>query len=551
MKSFLKNNAEKIILLLIILVGATLRFYNLNWDEGHSFHPDERNITNAVLKIHFFDKLNPEFFSYGGFLIYVYRATGDVISFLTDSRWILGWESINIIGRHFSALFSTLTVIPLYFLAKKLYNKKVALLAVYIFVFTVSSIQSAHFAITESFITLMGVVITLLSIYIAERPTLTRYVLTGLCVGTAVAAKTSALAFFIYPISAYIVVLFRSPSRFLQKKLYALVLFAVGGIVFFVFSPYTLLRWDKFIEAMRYESGVATGMLAVPYTLQFTNTPPYIFQLQNLLWQMGPIALLIAGVFYLILDGIKAKNLKLFIFFTFPIMYFLYVGQWHTKFIRYMVPLLPFFIIIISYILYVLIKRYKLFGNIIAALFLVTSACYALAFFSIYTRPQTKIIASEWIYENIPPDSKILGEHWDDGLPITVGFFYPNIYKIEQLTIYEPDDSKKINYYAEKLSENDYIIISSRKLYGTLINLPEKYPITSHYYKLLFGDKLGYKKVAEFTSYPQLFGFEINDDKSEETFQVYEHPKVIVFKNTARLDKKMIENLLSLQSIPH
>ena len=82
-------------------------------------------------------------------------------------------------------------------------------------------------------------------------------------------------------------------------------------------------------------------------------------------------------------------------------------------------------------------------------------------------------------------------------------------------------------------------------MYGTLINLPEKYPITSHYYKMLFTSKLGYTEVAKFTSYPSLLGFEINDDTSEETFQVYDHPEVRIFKNMDRLPSFEIRNLLS------
>ena len=76
--------------------------------------------------------------------------------------------------------------------------------------------------------------------------------------------------------------------------------------------------------------------------------------------------------------------------------------------------------------------------------------------------------------------------------------------------------------------------------------LPEKYPLTSRYYQLLFSGQLGYTQIVRFTSYPSLLGIEINDDQSEETFQVYDHPKVLIFENTGRLDKEDLNKILAL-----
>ena len=51
----------------LIFLAGIFRFYNLNWDLGNYFHPDERNIANAVSQIYFFSQLNPHFFAYGVF----------------------------------------------------------------------------------------------------------------------------------------------------------------------------------------------------------------------------------------------------------------------------------------------------------------------------------------------------------------------------------------------------------------------------------------------------------------------------------------------------
>ncbi len=541
---------HKLILCILLLscVGGFFRFYNLNWDNGHFFHPDERNIANAVSRIKFFSQLNPGFFAYGGFLIYLYRATGDILNLLThNTTWTYDWGHINIIGRFYSALFSTITIPLIFILSKNIFNKYTAVIASLLTTFCVSFIQTSHFSITENFLILMSILICLLSTKLLKKIKLKDYILCGVFLGIAIATKTTALSFAIFPFAAYILTIAELPHNFLKRTKLLISLVSASFLTFTIFSPYTFLQWDKFIESMRYESGVALGTLPVPYTLQFANTPPYIFQVKNLLWQMGPISyLLIPSIVLFILIIIKTKNPKFILFISFPLIYFLYVGNWHTKFIRFILPTIPFFIILISYFLYIVQSRLKLVGKTLTLISISFTIFWALAFFSIYTKEQTRIIASKWIYQNIPTNSKLLGEHWDDGLPIAIETFYPSKYNIKQLTIYEPDVNEKINYYADELSNADYIIINSRRLYGTLINLPQKYPITSRYYKLLFDGKLGYKKAAEFSSYPSIFGFEINDDTSEETFQVYDHPKIMVFKNTNRLDKKIIVNLLSL-----
>ena len=100
---------------------------------------------------------------------------------------------------------------------------------------------------------------------------------------------------------------------------------------------------------MRYESGVATGSLPVVYTLQFDHTLPYLFQIKNFFWQIGVDAFFAYLVLFCVLLKSIKKNKALLIFLVFPLFYFLYVGSWHTKFVRYMVPLIPFLLIASSF----------------------------------------------------------------------------------------------------------------------------------------------------------------------------------------------------------
>lgn len=541
------DRKTKLLLGLIILIAAFFRFYNLNWDEGHFFHPDERNIANAVTAIKLFSQMNPKFYAYGGFLIYLYKITADTLGLIFHNPiFSQDWGWINVIGRSYSALFSTFTILPLYFLGAKLFNKSVALLSAFIYAVTVSSIQTAHFSTTENLLTLLITLITLLALKLYEKFSYRLTFIIGIVLGVAVGTKTTGISFIVAPLVALGIL-------FLKKRLsikhFFFSLFLTSLTVFSVFtisSPYTFLNFNKFLESMHYENSVVLGTDPVVYTLQFTHTLPYLFQLKNMFWQMGIFALFaIGGIIFSSYQGLRTKKWLFLIFLCFPALYFLYVGSWFTKFNRYMVPLFPFFILGGGNLLYLLKKKSRVIGTLLMGVVLVCTVLYAFAFLTIYMREQTRIATSQWIYSHVPAGSLILSEHWDDGQPIPLPEGSPDQYQTYPLAIYDPDGPQKLTYYATYLSQANYLTISSRRLYGTLLHLPEKYPLTQKYYELLFAGKLGYQKVAEFSSYPNLFGLTINDDSSEETFQVYDHPKTFVFQNIKHYSPQELQIILS------
>ena len=55
--------------------------------------------------------------------------------------------------------------------------------------------------------------------------------------------------------------------------------------------------------------------------------------------------------------------------------------------------------------------------------------------------------------------------------------------------------------------------------------LKQKYPILNKYYDDLFSGKLGFTKVAEFSA-------GLNDEQAEETWTVFDHPVIRIYKKT-------------------
>ncbi len=554
------------ILLTLILVGGMLRFTHVNWDSYQAFHPDERNISWAVTRIQFFSQLNPKFFAYGGLPIYLYRAIGEIVVRATHNPlWLADWGHIAVIGRTVSAILSTITIGLIYLVGGTYFSSSVGILAAGLLAFSPWAIREAHFATTETMLVFFLLAIVYKSHVLLTKSTVKLVFSVGIVWGLAIAAKTTSLMFGIIPATALIlpilnkeIVTRRGLTMVARQCILAIFLVSTMIVVFFLFSPYTLLDFAHFQESMSYESGVAFGRFTVPYTLQFLHTVPYLYQTITMLWQAGPlVAVGLVGILVLIFSLVRNHSfaftrMTTIIFLIFPLTYFVFVGHWFAKFNRYNVPFLPFVTLAAAWFMVVMAKKVqhsKFWFSIclcVDLLICVFTICWGVANWTIYLRPQTRITATEWIYQHIPPTAKLYTEHWNDGLPLDLPERENIHYDRELLNVYdEPDNATKAQYYADKLSSGDYVILSTRRIWATMPNLTLRYPVTSMFYKKLFAGELGYTEVASFSSYPQLLGIAVNDDHAEESLQVFDHPTVKIFQNKQQLSREELINRLT------
>ncbi|HVF09917.1 MAG TPA: hypothetical protein VNA16_03895, partial [Abditibacteriaceae bacterium] len=149
------------------------------------------------------------------------------------------------------------------------------------------------------------------------------------------------------------------------------------------------------------------------------------------------------------------------------------------------------------------------------------------------------VAATEWITQRVPQGSRIIWELWDDPLPLAPG------YQGIQLTVFDPDDATKLGKLYEGLADGEYYSLSSPRAWRTVGLLPDRFPFMARFYKLLLDGKLGFEKVAEFTSYPRLLGITIPDITAEETFWVYDHPPVIILQKTKTITREEFESFFA------
>ena len=242
--------------------------------------------------------------------------------------------------------------------------------------------------------------------------------------------------------------------------------------------------------------------------------------------------------------------------------FFLITGALEVKFLRYLIPITPFLVLFGSRMLWAAwdfakTSRPALRAWVAAGFALVIggTAFYALSYLSVYSESHSAVQASRWINSNVPDGSVILKEHWEEGLPDL------HRYEVRELRLYEGDTPQKIQELARELANGDYLVLFSQRLYGTIPRLPERYPLTSNYYEELFSGILGYELVRFESAGPRLLGVGLEEDTfarsdipepellrayrpapltlsmgfADESFSVYDHPKVMVFQNVDRL----------------
>lgn len=565
----------KRILLLIAIAALLSRLHGVDWDQGFHLHPDERAIIMTVDKLEYPSSLseflspdspwNPKFFAYGSFPMYLLQLAGNIMG--TFNIEFSEYTRINIVGRVLSAMFDVGTVLMLFFIGRKLFKPVVGLIASFLYAISVLPIQLSHFYAVDTILTFFvtGSLYILLLLY--EKPTIQKSILAGLFFGLALATKVSAIVIlfsimavffidFIINFTAkpkdtkhYLPMLKRSVIYFLT---FGIIILATALISFAIFEPYAVLDNKTFWEQTLYQSMMTKDAFVFPYTLQYVGKIPYLYELQNiLLFGLGPLLAICSflGIGYVLMSSSQKYTnhifAKVFILFTFFVSYFWVVGGFAIGFMRYMLPVYPllcFFGAILIYQFNIkLDKKIKIKSLLLTTklLFIILLLVWPLSFLQIYSRNNPRTDASTWINHNIPAGKAIAIEHWDDGLPL-VG---QEKYAVITLGLYDPDTPDKWRLVENQLAQTDYIIIASNRLYTPLQklthceNLPFErcYPQTARYYQKLFNGQLGFEKVAEFANYPTvpLVNIQIDDQSADESFTVYDHPKVMIFQKKA------------------
>ena len=356
----------------------------------------------------------------------------------------------------------------------------------------------------------------------------------------------------------------------------------VALVTFVLCEPYAVIDAATFAADVAQESQMARGAYDIPYTRQFIGTLPYVYPIQQaIVWSMG-IPLGIAGFVAMVVAAVRgclaaaSRSWRRAGDFLVPLAWVLpylgIVGAFHAKFLRYLLPILPFLSLWAAWMLVGLLRAggrrlARAVGWGALATVVAGSALYAVAYLNIYAETHPWIQTTAWMCRNLPAGSRIAVEHWDDTLPLLQGtgeLRCSRQHLLTQLAVYNRDDQAKLEMLLNGIEGNDYIVLASNRLYNTIPRLPGRYPLTSRYYHLLLGEELGFELVHTAATYPRVFGVDLVHDtfhdpdlpkpallsaveaqrrslvlgRADESYSVYDHPMTMVFQKVEPLSRE-------------
>lgn len=519
---------SRLLIIGAIVCGAVLRFTNLNWDDGGRLHPDEALIVNGALVIKFFSGLFPGFHDYNGFSVYLLAIISRLITLLSGSAyWSQTPEGLTLTGRFLSALIATLSIPLVFTVGKQLWNTTVGVYAAILLTLTPLAIQLAHFYTTENIIIFLFLLLISSCVSYSKYPGVPRIVFMALVLGLLLATKNTA--YLLIPIPLLIILAGHRPVLSAWRPLLLFALFTVAA--FFTGSPYSFLDASGYITRSRYLTDVVNGTLLMDWTMQFQGTNG-LFWIPSLLYAMGVIFVTGAiGVISAIYNHRMNKSVPVFLA-LWSLGFMLFLAFTYLKFTRYSAPLIPLFALFSAKLLTDLTRHTM--GKTIAAIVIGIQVIYGIMFFPVYSTPHTSLTATRWINDNVPPSSVILTEEWNSIIRFSRPELSNKNYKIISFNFYTPDTDTKQKNLNTILQQSDYILLESPKVQNTVTRLIETYPNTAVFYKKLENGELPFTKVIRFTSFPRMGPFFVSDENAEETFTVFDHPTITVYKKNGK-----------------
>lgn len=603
----------ELLALFVILVGAAaFRWTGLAWDNGYLFHPDERQIVLVISNLQlpqslseFFSPdspLNPKFFAYGSLPIYLLRA---LLPFAPPTHIVGPWSDDQLarwvlFGRWLSGLFDLGTIALTFGLGRRAYTARVGLFAAACVALTILHIQLAHFYAVDTLLTFFTMATLYAALCIVKNTipaqnstnTISKkwLVLSGICFGLALATKITALPLAVplfyacyraaWNPASNVPTLKFSRARVLEiwraMRRPFLQVVGIALLTFVLTQPYALLDWYTFGRDAIRETLVARGWLDYPYTRQFVGTLPVVYQVtQSAVWGMGlPLGIFAwGGGALFVWQWWKTRAWRDTLLLSFALLYFLTIAFQHAKYLRYLLPILPVLYILAAVAWARVLRNQRALAYVLGFIVLGASFLYALAFMQIYTREHPWLVASRWMYQNIPAGKTATVEQWDDALPVQLEVagqkHFGSEYAQIILPMYDDDTDAKRALLAQALAQADVVVLASPRLYGSIGRNPARYPLTNRYYEKLFDGALGFEPVMTTRNDANVLGISICDDPfaglpfdasrvralwldacdwnwgfADESFYVYDHPQPIVFEKTRVLNAAEIEKLL-------
>jgi len=474
----------------IILVAFGVLAAGVKRDLPFTPEIDEPQFVHRALNIAATADLNPHWFGNpGSTLLYplagIYRvqhaAVGDDAglraAFKSDP------EDFYLMGR-FLVIFYAVAAIPfVYMVGRRAFGGRVALIGAALSALYPLAVSHAQMVRSDSAAMFFGVLALWLCLRVYDRPTVPNQLWAGLAIGLAISTRYFMVALLPVLLAANILALRRDVAQ--GRAIVAASLAAGAGLVMVAvtFAATTPFFFLDFKAAWASVSNEARGThlghdglsppentlwylrVAIPSVITWPQAALMAVGVGLVLLRRRPEQLLLLGFAVIFLAGISMSGL-------------------HWK--RWIIPMLPVLALLVAYAIAEVTGWLggRLRASMVPQLAVVLAAVavaawpgYQVVLQDIrHARDSTRILAREWILENIPAGSR-LAEEWYTAP--SLGGSQLDVYTTQYL------DERSLDEYRQEGYQ--YLVVSS-SIYGRYFAERERYPETVAFYREVFAE---------------------------------------------------------------
>lgn len=432
------------LILIILVFAATLRFIGIY--PGHdAYHADEPIIWSSALQMIIDNTLDPGRYDYPPVSMYInyiffkifFIPLSWVIFYLsrvsqivdgtlqlnmsaleakrTFHTFIIGSRGVNAMywSRYITALFSIGNVFLIYVLGEKLFSKKVGLIAAVFLTFNFRQVLNSHITLPDIYNSFFLILSLITTTNLWKRPTRANYLISGLVAGVCYSTKYQIFSLFPLLLTHFYIA-YRDKRRVkdLVKQKIPLS-FCAFLLTILVLNPFFFINFEDAIHwILSVSSKYGLGVFKI-------NLYP-VADLYHFDYGFLESALLVLGIFVGLRKYFQQTLLILSVVmpFAFVFLYYSSGGFYARNFIT-ITPEVLLLSALGLWGIYSITSKFipRVFNQVfflVSLIFIIlVPARNAIISSYFYTKPWNYNVLSEWLYENLPSNTKIAAHPFD------------------------------------------------------------------------------------------------------------------------------------------
>lgn len=410
-------------------------------------------------------------------------------------------STFYLLGRMLSIAYAVATVPCVYLLGKRVFNTPVALLGTWFACLVPIALVNAQLARTDSAATFFGILGLWLCLRVYDQPTTRNQMLAGVVIGLAAASRYFMAALVPVLFAVDVLLIWQSSSR--RSTWRALRSSMIVGmlavpIIFAVTTPFFFLApheaWQSLKHEARGDNLGADGLSRLGNLWWYLSNglpmsvtwPRYIF--------------LLAGV--ILVAWRRRIDQLLLLLYTVVLLGEFCLSALHWQ--RWLIPILPVLALFTAAALFAgverIAKQFALRQSFQRALLVLVLVLVSAWPFSQEVQeslrngqPSTRVLAREWIMQNLPPNTHLAVEWYS--VSLTVDDFYGQVgsrpagyLSGSQYALYESKSLSQQPLAAYQTQHFQYLAVSS-EMYDRYLAEAQRYPEQVAWYKNLFASQ--------------------------------------------------------------